>query len=320
MSVLSDDKIINSMIYFLYGDNDFLIDQRVNELRDDFIKKHGADCVSTIDLTKTDVDAAMARLTGISFLTPQQFIIVPAATSNTEFWTNLETNLEQIPDSTDVVMTDVRTIATVKNVSVTKTFKKLKSIGAKLEKLTVLKPYEVKRWLTAEIKRRQLQADAATIDKLITYTAGEDNQQARLSIELDKLSMIDKRLDASMVEKYVAPSLKTNAFNVLNSLLSGDSNKATKLIRELRNAGEDANRFIGLLASQEQALAVAATGANVKINSYQLRLAQDFIRQTPNIKQKLHKLARILAELDLKIKQSKPENHWLIIEASLNQL
>lgn len=308
------------MIYFLYGDNDFLIDQRVNELRDDFIKKHGADGVSTIDLTKTDVDAAMARLTGISFLTPQQFIIVPAATSNTEFWTNLETNLEQIPDSTDVAMTDVRTIATVKNVSVTKTFKKLKSIGAKLEKLTVLKPYEVKRWLTAEINRRQLQADAATIDKLITYTAGEDNQQARLSIELDKLSMIDKRLDASMVEKYVAPSLKTNAFNVLNSLLSGDSNKATKLIRELRNAGEDANRFIGLLASQEQALAVAATGANVKINSYQLRLAQDFIRQTPNIKQKLHKLARILAELDLKIKQSKPENHWLIIEASLNQL
>lgn len=308
------------MIYFLYGDNDFLIDQRVNELRDDFIKKHGADCVSTIDLTKTDVDAAMARLTGISFLTPQQFIIVPAATSNTEFWTNLETNLEQIPDSTDVVMTDVRTIATVKNVSVTKTFKKLKSIGAKLEKLTVLKPYEVKRWLTAEIKRRQLQADAATIDKLITYTAGEDNQQARLSIELDKLSMIDKRLDASMVEKYVAPSLKTNAFNVLNSLLSGDSNKATKLIRELRNAGEDANRFIGLLASQEQALAVAATGANVKINSYQLRLAQDFVRRTPDIKQKLHKLARILAELDLKIKQSKPENHWLIIEASLNQL
>lgn len=308
------------MIYFLYGDNDFLIDQRVNELRDDFIKKHGADGVSTIDLTKTDVDAAMARLTGISFLTPQQFIIVPAATSNTEFWTNLETNLEQIPDSTDVAMTDVRTIATVKNVSVTKTFKKLKSIGAKLEKLTVLKPYEVKRWLTAEINRRQLQADAATIDKLITYTAGEDNQQARLSIELDKLSMIDKRLDASMVEKYVAPSLKTNAFNVLNSLLSGDSNKATKLIRELRNAGEDANRFIGLLASQEQALAVAATGANVKINSYQLRLAQDFVRRTPDIKQKLHKLARILAELDLKIKQSKPENHWLIIEVSLNQL
>lgn len=320
MSVLSDDKIINSMIYFLYGDNDFLIDQRVNELRDDFIKKHGADCVSTIDLTKTDVDAAMARLTGISFLMPQQFIIVPAATSNTEFWTNLETNLEQIPDSTDVVMTDVRTIATVKSVSVTKTFKKLRSIGAKLEKLTVLKPYEVKRWLTAEIKRRQLQADAATTDKLITYTAGEDNQQARLSIELDKLSLIDKRLDVSMVEKYVAPSLKTNAFNVLNSLLSGDSNKATKLIRELRNAGEDANRFIGLLASQEQALAVAATGANVKINSYQLRLAQDFVRQTPDIKQKLHKLARILAELDLKIKQSKPENHWLIIEASLNQL
>ena len=121
------------MIYFLYGDNDYQIDQRVAELKAQFVTKYGADNVATVDVNKTSGPEVMTQLTAMSLLTQHQMIIVKAFTSVSDNWTLLENNVDYIPDETVAVLTDVKSLSKVRNIVITRTFKKLKSAGAKLK-------------------------------------------------------------------------------------------------------------------------------------------------------------------------------------------
>ena len=119
------------MIYFLYGDNDYRIDQRVAELKAQFATKYGADNVAIVDVNKTAGPELMTQLTAMSLLTQHRMVIVKAFTSVNENWTLLENNVDYIPDETVVVLTDVKSLSKVRNIVITRTFKKLKSAGAK---------------------------------------------------------------------------------------------------------------------------------------------------------------------------------------------
>lgn len=310
------------MIYFLYGDDDFQIDRRMNELRRQFIKQNSADGVVNVDVNDVAAADAMRQLTAVSLFMANQLVLVKGITASTECWAMLESNVDYIPDTTTVVLTDVKTLSKVNNVAITKTFKKLKSSGATIEKFTKPKAWEVEPWLTGEIKRRKLQASNTVIKKLIQLTAGEDNQRARLSSELDKLALLNQPLTIRLVSDYVEPSLDTNAFAVFDAAVTGQADRAVRMLCQLRDSGEDYNRFLGLLASQELALAAAITGAKNKISPYQLKQAQATARQLGNLAQQRAKLSRIatkLADLDAAVKIAKPEEAWLRIEVALNQ-
>ena len=123
------------MIYFLYGDNDYQIDQRVAELKAQFVTKYGADNVATVDVNKTSGPEVMTQLTAMSLLTQHQMIIVKAFTSVSDNWTLLENNVDYIPDETVAVLTDVKSLSKVRNIVITRTFKKLKSAGAQIRKI-----------------------------------------------------------------------------------------------------------------------------------------------------------------------------------------
>ena len=117
------------MIYFLYGDNDYRIDQRVAELRNQFAAKYGEGNVATVDVNRVSGADLMTQLTALSLLTQHQMIIVKAVTSVNEDWTLLENSIDYIPDDTVAVLTDVKSLSKVRNIVVTRTFKKLKAGG-----------------------------------------------------------------------------------------------------------------------------------------------------------------------------------------------
>ena len=311
------------MIYFLYGDNDYRIDQRVAELRNQFAAKYGEDNVATVDVNRVTGADLMTQLTALSLLTQHQMIIVKAVTSVNEDWTLLENSIDYIPDDTVAVLTDVKSLSKVRNIVVTRTFKKLKAGGAKLEKYDLVKSRDLRLWLADEVKRRALYMDKGAQSKLLQLTAGEDNQQARLDIELGKLALLQKPITAQLVEEYVEASPDTNAFAIFGAAITGKTERAIELLRQLRDSGEDSNRFIGLLASQELALASAITGAKVKLSTYQLAQARDLAYELgDNAHQlaKLRRIAAVLAELDGQVKLAKPGEAWLRIEIALASL
>ena len=308
------------MIHFLYGDNDFLIDCYVEQIRTDFLHRHRDGGVVQIDVGNVTPAAIMAQLTAVSLFTMNQLIIIKAFTSIADNWTLLEKNIDYIPETTEVILTDIKSLSKVKNLAITKTFKKLKAGGADIRKMELIKPWKMEEWLADVVKDRNLPIDKNAQRKLLELTSGSDNQQARLATELDKLGSLAEPITVDVVAKYVQPDINANAFAILEMAILGNSSDAMAMLKQLQLSGEDSNRFMGLLASQLLALTAAITGAKLKINPYQLSQAQKLASQLGNSNAQISKLKRIstrLAELDEQIKLSTPEDAWSRIEIAL---
>lgn len=311
------------MIYFLHGDNDYLISRRVKELRQAFVREYSPGAITTIDGTEVAPADLASQLTALSLFDPYRLVIVSAVTAQAGNWTMLETNLAHIPEQTTVILTDIKALSKVRNLTITRTMKELRRLGATVEKFDLAKSgYQLRPWLEAELKRHQLSVGRGVTDKLLKLTAGEENQQARLKLELDKLALLSGELTVQLVEQYVQPSPQTNAFAILEAGLAGDQAKVAQLLDRLIMAGEDSNRFLGLLASQALALAGVLTGAKVKLSPYQLNQTRQLAERLGDrqLSRRLGEVVEKLAQLDGKVKLSAPDEAWLHIRSTLSNI
>lgn len=311
------------MIYFLHGDNDYLINRRVKELRQAFAREHSPGAITTIDGTEVAPADLTSQLTALSLFDPYRLVVVSAVTAQAGNWTMLETNLAHIPEQTTVILTDIKALSKVHNLTITRTMKELRHLGATIEKFDLAKSsYQLRPWLEAELKRHRLSVERGVTDKLLELTAGEENQQARLELELDKLALLSGELTVQLVEQYVQPSPQTNAFAILEAGLAGDQAKVAQLLDRLIMTGEDSNRFLGLLASQALALAGVLTGAKVKLSPYQLNQTRQLAERLGGrqLSRRLGEVVEKLAQLDGKIKQSAPDEAWLYIRSKLSNI
>ena len=311
------------MIYFLHGDNDYLISQRVKELRQAFAQEYSAGAITAIDGTEVAPADLTSQLTALSLFDPYRLVIVSAVTAQAGNWTMLETNLAHIPEQTTVILTDIKTLSKVHNLTITRTMKELRHLGATIEKFDLAKSsYQLRPWLEAELERHRLSVKRGVTDKLLELTAGEENQQARLELELDKLALLGDELTVRLVEQYVQPSPQTNAFAILEAGLAGDRAKVAQLLDRLIMAGEDSNRFLGLLASQALALAGVLTGAKVKLSPYQLNQTRQLAERLGDrqLSRRLGEVVEKLAQLDGKVKLSASDEAWLYIRTALSEM
>ncbi len=311
------------MIYFLHGDNDYLISRRAKELRQAFAREHSPDAITTIDGTEVAPADLTSQLTALSLFDPYRLVVVSAVTAQAGNWTMLETNLAHIPEQTTVILTDIKALSKVHNLTITRTMKELRRLGATIEKFDLARSsYQLRPWLEAELKRHRLSVERGVTDKLLELTAGEENQQARLELELDKLALLSGELTVQLVEQYVQPSPQTNAFAILEAGLAGDQAKVAQLLDRLIMAGEDSNRFLGLLASQALALAGVLTGAKVKLSPYQLNQTRQLAERLGDrqLSRRLGEIVEKLARLDGKMKQSAPDEAWLYIRTALSEM
>lgn len=311
------------MIYFLHGDNDYLISRRVKELRQAFAQKNGIGAITAIDGTEVAPTDLTSQLTALSLFDPYRLVIVSAVTAQAGNWTVLETNLAHIPEQTTVILTDIKALSKVRNLTITRTMKELRRLGATIEKFDLAKSsYQLRPWLETELKRHRLSVERGVTDKLLELTAGEENQQARLELELDKLALLGDELTVRLVEQYIQPSPQTNAFAILEAGLAGDQAKVAQLLDRLIMAGEDSNRFLGLLASQALALAGVLTGAKVKLSPYQLNQTRQLAERLGDrqLSRRLGEVVEKLAQLDGKIKQSTPDQAWVYIRSTLSDI
>ncbi|RYC75667.1 DNA polymerase III subunit delta [Candidatus Nanoperiomorbus periodonticus] len=311
------------MIYFLHGDNDYLINRRVKELRQAFAREHSPDAITTIDGTEVAPADLTSQLTALSLFDPYRLIIVSAVTAQAGNWTMLETNLAHISEQTTVILTDIKALSKVRNLTITRTMKELRRLGATIEKFDLAKSsYQLRPWLETELERHRLSVKQGVTDKLLELTAGEENQQARLELELDKLALLGDELTVRLVEQYVQPSPQTNAFAILEAGLAGDQVRVAQLLDRLIMAGEDSNRFLGLLASQALALAGVLTGAKVKLSPYQLNQTRQLAERLGDrqLSRRLGEVVEKLARLDGKTKQSTPDQAWVYIRSTLSNI
>lgn len=127
---------------------------------------------------------------------------------------------------------------------------------AEVVSFDLLTDSELARWCAGRLKPLGKKLDTRALSTL-TYMAGRE--LTRLSGELDKLAayLEDGRstITEADVTAIVSPSLEYNVFELLNSLLSGDMQKAQQTINSLLQGGQSAVGLLAMLTRQIRQLA-----------------------------------------------------------------
>ena len=282
----------------------------------EFSREHGADAVAKISADDIDSNRLISEIININMFQPRRLIIVSGAENVKSSWDKLSENLSRVPDETTLI------IVAINPDKRTKSFKDMAKI-AETREFHDPKPYEMKKFALDEANLRHADMKPNAAERLVELTANDENQPARIAGEIAKLSALDSIIDVELVDKMIEPDIAGNAFSILEKSLNYRRDDVKKEIKILRQSGESANRFFGLLMSQVFALVgvvFCSDTAGLKINPYQLSNARDMARRIgdPNEqKQRVKKIVSQMAAVDAKMKLSNDANAWVLIEAML---
>lgn len=305
------------MIYFFYGNNDYEREHKIGAIRADF----QADQITTFDLTEDDLAIATREIFSLDLFQSTKLFILRDAFANTQtraLLDDLVTNLARLPDQNTIIVTDAKPDKR------TKIFKELTE-QATAQEFLKLKSYALKPWLSDEIATRRLNLDTNTKNELITRKLAADDPQSAIAAELDKLALLPEPIDITTIREFVDDSPIANVFAILEFALKNRRATVQIELLKLRHAGEDPNRFLGLLTTQIIAIAAIVFGADahaLKVQPFQLAKARDMIQQMPHNTRPafVKRLTRALANTDAAMKISNADEAWVMVEKFLMTL
>lgn len=308
---------------FYYGDDEYAITQAVARATREFMAQHTGAVVHRLDAGELTVGALLDHLLAVSLLDPAQLIVVRGALASAANLEALAANLSKVPETTGVILLDLPSdTKNVHNLTRTKVYQALSAVcTVKKFPLTRATPAVLADTVRDLCQTYQVKLDSAAQAELIRRLGGADNPRTALAEAIQRLSYLGRLLTAADVQRYIAPDLAANAFGVLAAVLRGDTAAAQTDLRELAAAGEDAIRFMGLVAMQVHALALAANGATSSLTSYQQRDANNMLRclgKTAAVQQAaVRRLVAQLLALDLKLRRSAVTEAWPAVELAL---
>ncbi|MDR0957107.1 MAG: DNA polymerase III subunit delta [Candidatus Nomurabacteria bacterium] len=309
------------MIYFYYGENDFLLRRQIATDVASFSKKHGDEAVSKINASDVSFEKLFSEIANINMFAPRRLAVLSGLENEKNLWEKLNENLSRIPDEITLI------VAMIKPDKRTKMFKDLKKVAESKEFLNP-KAFEMAKFVLEEASLRRVEIRREAVQKLIEITSGDgENQLARIASEIAKMSALNKVISVEMVEKMVEPDVSANVFVILEKAIAGKRDEIKKELQILQESGENANKFFGLLVSQIFALAAAVFGgddmADLKINPFQLKNASDLSYKLGTQSEREKRVKAIvahMAEIDAKMKLSNANNAWILVETMLMTL
>ena len=315
------------MKYFYYGDDGFAIDVALRQIEADFRSTNSNSQPTRLDASDSTVNDIVSQMVAASLFEPTRLVIIRGVLAVTATWQAIIENIKQVPDTTTLVLLDLPTdTKNVKAVERTHLFKMLSS-EVKVQKFTRPKFQKSRDIIDKLAMLHAVKLDMTARNELLSLIKGEDDECAALNEALTKLAYLRRPITADDVRLYVEPSLDTNAFGIFDLAIQGKRAELHREIANLRAAGEEPQRFFGLIVSQINALVVAALGgaeSTKTVNPYQLRNAQRLVANLGKTKleqtTKLRQLVSRLAELDAQLKSSLNDEAWLRIESYLGQI
>lgn len=298
------------MTEFYYGENSFEINKQIELVKKQFADKYGSENIVVLDSTKTD--QVLAEIVNTGLFSCNRLVILKNVFSNKTLIEKLPSVLKLIDEETELIVVDTKPDKR------TKLYKALLYGKSREYKL----PKNLSQFVENEAKSQGVKMDERAIEKLIEYSSGD---VWRVSNEIAKLKVIKSEISEDDIEKYVEPSLEANAFQILDDIFGQRKKIALDKIKLLKQ-NEDPVRFFGLLSSQAYNLAVAKCGdkpssvvaKEVGVHPYAMSKSYNIARRISE--EEVMRIAKIISEVDIKIKSSKKEDLWDYIELAINKI
>ncbi len=301
------------MIQLLYGENDYALRQAEGRIRDAFVDKHGEHSVALLQgdaLTPADLPQL---LQGGTLFAVEKLSVIYDASANKPLWESLGEFLESTRD-VDLLLVETKPDKR------TKTFKWLQK-NAETQECKLLDERTTVSWLQTEARRQGIEL-GSTVAAFLVHHSGTD--QWRLYHDLMKLSLAEAPITQDLIRQIIEPHPTTSVFDVLTSVVRGDSAEALEAVGILKTY-EDPYKFFGLLVSQLYTLAVCVTSdrrpsqqiaKDTGIHPYALsqtaKVAQHVDRD------RLNRMVLAFDRCDERMKSSGADP-WLLIEAAIGQ-
>jgi DNA polymerase-3 subunit delta len=169
------------MIVVLTGSNTYALQKSLKQLVAEFTEKYG-DSIERFDGSEIEsTDGVVDAVRSVSFLDPRKLVIVRDFSQSKELMDKIESVVEQIADSTDLVLVDAKLD---KRLTAYKYLQK----NCDVQRFDVVQGYELEKWFHEEAKSNNINISKSNVAEIVGRV-GLNQQQ--LAQELSKLVLID---------------------------------------------------------------------------------------------------------------------------------
>ncbi len=246
------------MITTLTGKNNFELLRTKKKIVADFVLEHSDMALEQFDCSAVEPQVVYDALTNLPFLVSKKLVVLNEPSVNKALTEKLPDWVAHA-DSIDVLIVepavDKRTV-----------FYKFLQNKTKVKEFTPLRPFEVEAWIKTYAKEKNIVLSQPAI-KLLVDRVGIDQQQ--LAQEIDKLALYKPKIEAEDVDLLIEDLPQNTVFEMLDSLVAGNTKKTMDLYDKLLEKRVDANEIIGMLGWQLHTLSLirAAGGRESEIAS-----------------------------------------------------
>lgn len=234
------------MITLLTGPNTYAVTEMIREKSRTF-----SGDIETYDAAELELRNLPDLFTGATLFSVQRLIVLRGTAANKSLWSELEQWIERVPDETEIMLVESNPDKR------TKTYKQLQKHGT-IKEHKDLSEGELTAWLQTYAHGLGTDLSRELTAYFINYV-GHD--QWRLGSELEKLLLAEKPITRELIQDIVEPYPEATAFELLDSMFSGNTARVSELIGLIRQR-EDPYQFFGLLSSQVLALLAIIAAAS----------------------------------------------------------
>ncbi len=234
------------------GPNSFAAREKLKELRNQFVREQGDFALEQFDGEETSFDKVREALQSAPFLAPKKMVILIAPNAIKEYKEQYETVLNDIPETTDVVVYEP---SPDKRTAYYKFLKKQKHYYG----FENPDEHSLATWLVEEAKNNDGTITLADARYVISRVG---TIQYALKNELDKLLSYNTTITRSSIDLLTEPSPKTTIFELLEAAFSGNTQRAMSIYAEQRQLKVEPQQIIAMLAWQLHILALIATAGS----------------------------------------------------------
>lgn len=286
------------MIYTLTGSNSYLFGAELKRLVAEFVKLHTDMGLERIDGEDAEYDKIREALESLPFLASRKLVVLRAPSANKEFVDKSQKLLDNIPDSTDVIIVETK-------LDKRSVYYKYLLKNTQFKQFNELDENALSRWLVerATVQGSSLKSPDA---RYLVERVGANQQM--LASEISKLSLHNK-IDKKLIDELTEASPSSTIFQLLDAGFAGNKQQVMRIYKEQRASKVEPQQIIAMLAWQLHIIAVIKTSgdrsdetvaSDAKINPFVVRKSRAIAdKLTPT---KLTQLVNNLTELDQKLK------------------
>lgn len=212
------------MLVTLVGQNSFLLQRTLRQIRNDFIKEQGDFALETVDVADYEVGKILDVLGAMPFLSEKRMVILEGLAANKVAGEQIDKLLEGVSEVTDVVIVEPKID---KRSVLYKTLKK----QTDMQDCAEIDARDAPRWLVDEAKRQGGSISVSDASLLVSRVGAG---QQLLASELSKLLTYNPTVTKEAVLALTDQAPQSSIFDLIEAAFAGNLKRALALYDDQR--------------------------------------------------------------------------------------